>query len=73
MYLAAKQAKSQGLIVKKEVRKNEKIDGKVEESKKTITEQAQTQVKDLPAGQTYAVKKGEGAELLGFGTVNYDD
>ena len=42
MYLAAKQAKSQGLIVKKEVRKNEKIDGKVEESKKTITEQAQT-------------------------------
>lgn len=38
-YMAAKQAKSQGLLVKKEVRKNEQIaDKKIEESKLTHNE-----------------------------------
>lgn len=67
-YIKAKQAKSQGLIKKQEVRKHEAIaDKKIEESKLTHDEMAKGFVKDLPVGQTYAVKKGEGAELLGFG------
>jgi hypothetical protein len=69
-YLAAKQAKSQGLLKKGEVRQEkEKISGKIEESKGQHSEMATTLTKNLDAGQLYVVGKGQGAELLGFGAV----
>lgn len=56
------------------MRKHEAIaDKKIEESKLTHDEMARAVAKDLPAGQTYAVKKGEGADLLGFGFVKDEE
>jgi hypothetical protein len=74
-FLAQKQAKSQGLAKKNEVRKHEKIDAKnIKESEDVRAQQFQTTYDNqLTSKDTHIKAKGEGAELLGFGSVSYDD
>ena len=74
-YLAQKQAKSQGLAKKNEVRKHEKIDAKnIKENEDVRAQQFQTTYDNqLTSKDTHIKAKGEGAELLGFGSVSYDD
>ena len=74
-FMAKKAAKSTGLIKKADVRKNEKIDAKnISEFENTNAAQFQTTFDTVLVNKDTHVKaRGEGAELLGFGSVNYDD
>jgi hypothetical protein len=74
-FYAQKAAKSQGLNKKHEVRQHEKIDAKnIQGIENLKADQFQSTVaRNLTNGETHVKGKGQGAELLGFGSVNYDD
>lgn len=72
-FLAQKEANSKGLLTAAQKREHEKMTAKNVQVNDTEKERV-TQIDSHLAGRdTYAIKKSEGAELLGFGAVNYDD
>ena len=64
--MAQKQAKSKGLIVKKEQRTHDKMDTKNIKEEKTATELIVAGSSQLNAQDTHKVVRGTGAELMGF-------
>jgi len=72
-YFNQKKAKDTGLLKKGEVRAHEKNDAKNIADVKGSADIIAAGTSNLTRGDSHKISKGEGAELMGFGSVKEDD